>query len=103
VRFAAIAHSRFFHIAAQSQRGGMSAAGESRLCIVIATCAGSERITEVKAKIEARQRQALALGAQPIASKGGQRRFEFVWPWRKFTIRPSQADVPPLADGAADG
>jgi hypothetical protein len=45
----------------------MSAAGESRLCIVIATCGEGQRIAELEAEIDALQRQALALGAEPTA------------------------------------
>jgi hypothetical protein len=45
----------------------MSAAGESRLCIVIATCGKGQRIAELEAEIEDLQRQALALGAEPTA------------------------------------
>jgi hypothetical protein len=45
----------------------MSAAGESRLCIVIATCGEGQRIAELEAEIEDLQRQALALGAEPTA------------------------------------
>jgi hypothetical protein len=45
----------------------MSAAGESRLCIVIATCGEGQRIAELEAEIDALQRQALALGAAAIA------------------------------------
>jgi hypothetical protein len=45
----------------------MSAAGESAPCIVIATCAGGQRIAALDAEIEALQRQALALGAEPTA------------------------------------
>jgi hypothetical protein len=45
----------------------MSAAGESRLCIVIATCAGGSAHRRAEAEFEALQRQALALGAEPTA------------------------------------
>jgi hypothetical protein len=45
----------------------MSAAGESRLCIVIATCAGGQRIAALDAEVDALQRQALALDAEPTA------------------------------------
>jgi hypothetical protein len=45
----------------------MSAAGESRLCIVIATCGEGQRIAELEAEIEDLQRQALALAAEPTA------------------------------------
>jgi hypothetical protein len=55
------------HIAAQSQSGGMSAAGESGRSIVIATCAGGSAHRRAEAEIEALQRQALALGAEPSA------------------------------------
>jgi hypothetical protein len=51
----------------QSQCGGMSAAGESRLCIVIATCAGGSAHRRARAEIDALQRQALALDAEPSA------------------------------------
>jgi hypothetical protein len=45
----------------------MSAAGESGLRIVIATCAGGQRIAELEAKIDALQREAGAVGAVPTA------------------------------------
>jgi hypothetical protein len=45
----------------------MSAAGESGLRIVIATRAEGQRIAELDAEIDALRRQALALGAEPIA------------------------------------
>jgi hypothetical protein len=61
-------HVDSWHIAAHSQSGSMSAAGESRLCIVIATVVREgQRIAELEAEIEALQRQALALGAEPTA------------------------------------
>jgi hypothetical protein len=45
-------------LAAQSQSGGMSAAGESRLCIVIATVVREgQRIAELDADIKTLQRQ----------------------------------------------
>jgi hypothetical protein len=49
-------HPTISHIAAQSGCGGMSAAGESGLCIVIATCAGGQRIAELDADIAMRGR-----------------------------------------------
>jgi hypothetical protein len=53
--------------AAQSQSGGMSAAGESGLCIVIATCAGASAIAALDAEVDALQRQARRLGTEPTA------------------------------------
>jgi hypothetical protein len=52
-------------LSAPSQRGSMSAAGESGLRIVIATCAGGSTHRRGEVEIEALQRQALALGAEP--------------------------------------
>jgi hypothetical protein len=45
-----------WHIPAQSQCGSTSAAGESGLCIVIATLRQGQRIAEPEAKIDALQR-----------------------------------------------
>jgi hypothetical protein len=65
--FGLLQHNR--HIAAQSQCGGMSAAGESGRSIVIATVVRKgQRIAELEAEIEAVQ------AAGPGAGRGANRR-----------------------------
>ena len=67
----------------------MSAAGESRLCIVIATVVREgQRIAELEAEFEALQRQALALGAEPTAD---------VSPWVLLGVKIDQC--PHSAEG----
>jgi len=96
VRLATVHESVRRHIAAQSQCGGMSAAGESRLCIVIAACAGGS------AHRRAGRRDRCAAAAGPCAGRGANRRRSAVgftrsedrWPPLARRLRGTSAATP---------